>query len=219
MSEKVDERFLRIARMQEQGVSDEDLARIFGIAPEKMVEILQSEEYKQAASQAILEEFDKQSILNKGWDGIEEYAMSTVLTTLQSPHPDPDYALKAASVANKATRRGKHSNEPIQVAQNLTSIIQLHAEYVGNLQNNFHVAPRQIDKIAKKQTNFMNVDGVKQMLGAVVRPAIAEPSTDSQAGVENTSANPRSRFKVAQVEESGTLDDLFGAEDIDFGTT
>ena len=206
--------------MQEQGVSDDDLARIFGIAPEKMGEILQSEEYKQAASQAILEEFDKQSILNKGWDGIEEYAMSTVLTTLQSPHPDPDYALKAATVANKATRRGKHSNEPIQVNANLTSIIQLHAEYVGNLQNNFHVAPRQIDKIAKKQTNFMNVDGVKQMLSAVVRPAIADESNESNESTsgENNSANPRSRFKVAQKEDSGTLDDLFGAEDIDFGT-
>lgn len=188
MAEQLDEKMLKLARMIEQGIPEKELANIFGTSQESLSAVLASEGYVQALAHVQSESFDKQELLNKGWDGIEEHAMSTVLGHLQGPTPDPDYALKAAALANKATRRGKHINEPIVVQPNMQSVIQLNATYVGKLEQNFSVAERKPATLQMQETNMLSVKGVKSLLGTVVKETRKEVVIEDLDGLDFVNA-------------------------------
>ena len=165
MSVQIDEKMLKLARMIEQGIPETELASILGVSAEQLSKVLESDGYKQALAQVMNVAFDKQELLNNGWDGVEEFAIANVLGHLQGPTPDPEYALRAAAYANKAIRRGKNSNSPILVQPNMQSVINLNATYVGKLEQNFQVSQRQVQDMERKQTNMMSVNGVKSLLG------------------------------------------------------
>lgn len=165
MTDQLDERMLKLARMVDQGVPEKELANIFGASEEQIAATLASVDYANALAHVREETYDKQELLNKGWDGVEEFAVSTVLGHLQGPTPDPDYALKAAMIANKAVRKGKHTNEPIIVQPNMQSVIQLNATYVNKLEQTFNIEKREVKTMELKQTNMLSVKGVKSLLG------------------------------------------------------
>jgi len=165
MTDQLDERMLKLARMVEQGVPEKELANLYGIEEAQLLEVLASTDYLSALAHIHEENFDKEDLLNKGWQGVEEFAVSTVLGHLQGPTPDPDYALRAAAVANKAIRRGKHVNEPIIMQPNMQSVIQLNVAYVNKLEQAFNVAERPPAMLEKTQTNMLSVKGVKSLLG------------------------------------------------------
>lgn len=184
MTEQLDEKMLKLARMVEQGIAEKELANIFGTSQEKLSVVLASQDYVDALAEVQTEAFDKQELLNQGWDGVEEFALSTVLGHLQGPTPDPDYALKAAALANKAIRRGKHINEPIVVQPNMQSVIQLNATYVGKLEQHFNVAERPAAKLEKAETNMLSVKGVKSLLGTVVKESRDEIVVNDMDGID-----------------------------------
>lgn len=166
MSGQLDEKMLKLARMVEQGVAEKELAIIFNTSEASLVKVFGTQGYADALAHVSEEAFTRRDVLNRGWDGIEEHALGHVYAHLTGPVPDPDYALRAAMVANKAARRGKHINEPIAVQPNMQSVIQLNATYVGKLEQNFHVAPRPPAAMEKAETNMLSVQGVKTLLGA-----------------------------------------------------
>lgn len=188
MADQLDEKMLKLARMVEQGVPENELANIFETTPTQLSTVLASPKYIQALAHVHEEAYSKQELLNNGWDGIEEFAMSTVLSHLQGPTPDPDYALKAAAFANKAVRRGKHVNEPIVVQPNMQSVIQLNATYVGKLEQNFHVVERPPAAIEKATTNMLSVKGVKSLLGSGEKVVTQEVVIDDMAGIDFVNA-------------------------------
>ena len=188
MSEQLDEKMLKLARMVEQGVAEKELATIFGTTQESLSGVLASEGYVNALAHVQEESFSKQELLNNGWDGIEEFAMGTVLSHLQGPTPDPDYALRAAALANKAVRRGKHVNDPIVVQPNMQSVIQLNANYIGKLEQTFNVAERPPARIEKAETNMLSVQGVKKLLGSGEKVVTEALVVDDLDGVDFVNA-------------------------------
>lgn len=188
MTDQLDERMLKLARMVEQGVPEKELAGIFSVSGEQLSTVLASEPYLAAVAHVQNEAFDKRQLLNNGWDGIEEFALTTVLGYLQGPTPDPDYALKAAALANKAERRGKHVNEPIVVQPNMQSVIQLNAQYVGKLEQHFQVAERPPATIEKSETNMLSVQGVKSLLGVTKEITKEVEEIDDLDGIDFVNA-------------------------------
>ncbi len=165
--DQLDSRMLKLARMVEQGVPEAQIASIVGLTEDSLANVTKSADFQLAQAFVVEEMFEQQELVNRGWDGVEEFAVSSVLSHLQGPAPDPDYALKAAAVANKAIRHGKsRGNRPIETVQNMQSVITLNATYVNKVQNNFQVSERVLEEMPRKQTDMLDVEGVKSMLGA-----------------------------------------------------
>lgn len=154
----------KMAELQYAGVSQVQIATVVGLSEGRVSQIMATAEYGKQVSEVEMANYEKMEQFNRGWDGVEDLAVATVLEHMQGV-PDPDFALKAAVVANKAIRRGGNGNKPIQIQAGLQTVIELHANFVGQLQNNFNVAPRTTKDIERKSTNMLSVKGVHSMLG------------------------------------------------------
>lgn len=154
----------KMARMAHAGVSQIQIASVVGLSEGRVSQIMDSQEYINQISAIEAESFEQMDLMNRGWDGIEERSLAIVFDHLQGV-PDPDFALKAAVVANKAVRRGQHVNKPIQIQAGLQTVIELNATFIGQLQQNFQVEERKIEKLPLKTTNMLSVKGVHSMLG------------------------------------------------------
>lgn len=128
-----DEIFTRIAKLKGMEVPEHQIAAAVGLDEEKLAVILASEKYKAKFSELQLGKYDRHETLNEGWDTVEDDALATVLTYLKTTN-DPEYALKAAAMANKAQRRGAHANVPINGGVQAAAVIQLNAVFVKKLQ-------------------------------------------------------------------------------------
>lgn len=154
----------KLARMDHAGIAHIDIANAFGVSEGRISQIFATPEYKAALSSVQMQDFDKIDVLNRGWDSVEDLGVAKIIEVLQSPFVDEDYALKAAALANKALRRGKGLNNPLQVPSGQQTVVTLHATFVNQLQESFVVEPRKVEELAKKDTNILNVQGVKSLL-------------------------------------------------------
>lgn len=156
--------FEKVARFEVMGVDDIDACRILGFGQEKLKEIRDDDRYKiiyAAISQEKLEEIDT---LNRGWDAVEDKALERILVKLQISS-DPEYALKAALVANKAKR--KPANTRVVDASNHggRANISLNNTFILKLQDK-GIEPKTIDHSNHKNQDFMGADKVEKMLTA-----------------------------------------------------
>lgn len=155
----------KMARMEHAGVPHKEIAAVFNLTEGRISQLFATPEFLIEIANVQNEDFEKTDMLNRGWDGVEEAALPHVIEHLQRPFCDEDYALKAAVMANKAQRRGKHVNNPIQVNAARQTIITLNAQFVNHLQTAFDVKERVVEELPKKATNMMSVTGVKKVLG------------------------------------------------------
>jgi hypothetical protein len=164
---QTNEAFERIVALDAKKVPHEQIALVLGIDSEKLLAIMDSEGYQTAL--AIKEEQDvlKYDTLNDGWDIVENLAVNRVIETLEK-NSDPDFAMKAATLANKAQRRGKHVNAPLNAQPNMQTIIQVTQNFASALQNNYAIKERDVRLIAKKDSNFLSAKGVQSLLGTTV---------------------------------------------------
>lgn len=154
----------RIAKMDHAGVSVSEIATACNLPVDKLIQIQDTEKYKSALADIAAEAFDKTDVLNGGWDMVENLAMNKVVEHLQRA-PDPDYALRAAALANKAVRRGKHVNAPIGQQPNEQAIINVSVSFAETLQDNFVIEQKPVADLQKKDNNFLAPKKVAQLLG------------------------------------------------------
>ena len=104
--------FEKIAKMELMGVPRSQICEAVNLSEGRLSQIINSEPaYQRVAQQLSIEEFDKLDTLNSGWDMVESLSVAQIVQSLQLSH-DPDFALRAATLANKAQRRGAY-NKPI----------------------------------------------------------------------------------------------------------
>lgn len=154
----------KLARMDNAGVAHVDIANALEVSEGHISRIFATPEYKAALATVQMESFDKIDVLNRGWDSVEDLGVARVIEVLQTPFVDEDFAMKAAIYANKALRRGKGLNNPLQVPSDQQTVVTLHATFVNQLQESFVVEPRKVEDLVKKDTNILNVAGVKKLL-------------------------------------------------------
>ena len=167
--------FEKIAKMELMGVPRVDIADTVGLSESRHSQLFADDDgFKRVYGEVSIAEYEKFSTLNDGWDTVESLAVVAVMTQLQQV-PDPDYALRAAALANKAQRRGVF-NRPIGVTSGQRkTTINLNASFVDKLQMNFQLPTKEaieaevVDpvQIAKKDVNFMPPTAVEDLLSAL----------------------------------------------------
>ena len=157
----------KLARMKAANMTPGDIATATNLTEGRLSQIFNSEEFLTIAERVSNEQFEQQEMVNSGWDGIEALGITRVLEVLDND-PDPDFALKAAALANKAVRRGAHQNNPIVPANaGLKAVVVLNNTFIENLKGNAILGDKS-DEVSltkqKKAVNFMAPKCVQDLL-------------------------------------------------------
>ena len=166
----------RVANMEISEVPVSQICIANGISLDDFHELKQTEEYENLKQRRLVKDFLFNKDLSDGWDAVETMAVRQIIDTLKYSK-DPDYAMRAAMIANKAKRKGVHENVPVEAANGGVAVINLQKNFITKIQNNnINVAPRNNGKVLngdgaedvpKKQQDFLAVDKVENMLSPV----------------------------------------------------
>ncbi len=139
------EQLEKIARMALYDVPYKQIAHAVSLTEAEIITIMEGEEYKELLDTLSTDHFEKYNSLNDGWDMAEAVALKGVLDHLEWAK-DPDFALKVATMANRATRRGQVNNRVIDGQAGVRAVIHLSAQFVDKLQiNNNNVNGHQVN--------------------------------------------------------------------------
>lgn len=157
----------KVASMLAVGVPHGQIANVTGLSEAEISEMADSPELQLVAQEKALEQHNKHTTLNDGWDMIENLGMNGVLAHLEM-NPDPDFALKAATLANKAQRRGQHNPGNVIPGQaGVRAVINLSANFINQLQQNLTVTQTKPQALTKKDSNFLAPKSVAELLKPV----------------------------------------------------
>lgn len=152
----------KLARMILFGVSPVQIATACGITESRISQIKTTEEYKQVEQEIASEQYEEQQLVNQGWDGIEALGINKVVQHLQQ-NPEPEFALKAAMIANKAVRRGQFKNTPIAQSAGARTVIVLNQAFVNKINQ---TANENVERLNdnRKTSNFLPPKDVQDLL-------------------------------------------------------
>lgn len=142
----------KIARMDAIGVPQKEIAGAVGLSEGRISQILDTDEYKVLKASFTTEAYEKNQSLNEGWDLLEAESLNRLLERLQWCS-DPDFALKAAAVANRANRRG-NANQPIDGRMGVRAVIHLKQTFINRLQQ-INVNGSDISNLPQKEIDVM----------------------------------------------------------------
>lgn len=171
----------KLAKLAYDGASTKAIAQCFNVEESQILDMVESAEYKKQLSIVTDNNMQEAQLLDMGWEGVESFGVSAVLAHLKT-NPDPDFALKAASIANKAIRRSgsMRQNNTIQVNNNMQAVISIQPAFAKTLQDNYLVEDVSKERFEKKITNALNPAGVKELLGGVAKSIADEFMIDGQ---------------------------------------
>lgn len=160
----------KIAGMLAVGVPDVQIADVVGISVGRITQLKSDEQFQQILEKKLIERAKEVNELNEGWDAVEKRALEIVQTSLKS-NRNPDFALRAAMVANRATRRGGNGNVPLPTQMGERVLIQLKGTFVNRLQM-LSASPEQVDNLQallqdqqkQKRVNLLPPGQVKKLL-------------------------------------------------------
>ncbi len=183
------DRLEKIARMVLFDVPQVNIAKAVGLTEGRISQIIATEEFSKILEGLAADKFDQNNTLNEGWDKIEALALNNIIQVLDH-NMDADFSLRAATMANRAQRRGRLGNQPIDGRQGARAVFHLTANFVDKLQQNnvlvngekngdSSVLNLQTYKHRKepvqKASDFLSPDGVEKLL---VRSKDVEPDLD-----------------------------------------
>lgn len=157
----------KLARMQASGMSAVDIAAASGLSASRVSQIFTGDEFLLACEKINTEQFEQQELLNAGWDAVEVLGVNKVIEVLQQ-NPDPDFALRAAVMANKASRRGNYRNNPIAQNAGLKAVIVLNNTFVERLRGNTTV----VGSVKDENESGNTVSGNKKTSLSKVKKAV-----------------------------------------------
>ena len=180
--------FSRIAKMEAMGVANGDIARATGLSAGRITQIQSNDEYKLILTEASADNLERNIMMNKGWDSVEEQSLAIVVENLVSV-PDPDYALKAAALANKAQRRNA-GNRTLEPGRGNFAVINLNASFVEKVNRLFEEGGGENGgddgrtlELPKKDSDFLPPNAVEKLLGTGIEEA--EQSEQIMSKVHN----------------------------------
>ncbi len=124
----------KIARMEAFGTPHKEIAGVMNLSEGRISQIMETVDYKKVYSELEGEINEKNQTLNDAWDKTEATALNILLKTLEW-NSDPELALKAAIMANKAQRRG-NANQPLEGKLGVRAVIHLQATFIERIQAN-----------------------------------------------------------------------------------
>lgn len=157
MSSKLTRRelFDRVATYEAFGYSNTQIASALGLTDGLITQIQGADDYRNILAEKTADQMERVSSLANGWDAVEAMALTQVMDTLQNA-PDPDYALRAAALANKANRHGRNGNTPIMNGK-ATAVVRLGVSFVTK-----KLIPDAVTTEAKDGQEQVVIDGATQ---------------------------------------------------------
>jgi hypothetical protein len=162
------------------GLADKTIADTLFISLEQVAQIRETVEFRESCAKQTMERTQRLMDLEEGWDGIEGMGVAQVMTHLQHSR-DPEFALRAALVANKANRRAPSSIGRVIDASNVGNVITLtvNKNYITRVTNNnseathavIEASSRSVTEIPRKASDIsspkrlgeiLNVDGAQK---------------------------------------------------------
>lgn len=169
LDDQLREKFERIATLLAQGVDREQVALAVGMRVSELEGLEDDERYRGVAQKVVLEHIEAEQDLNRGWDAVEEKALSTLLQHMQIKK-DPDFMLRAAAVANKAQRRNLSvdpgRNAPLAMAAGARVVIQLNTQFLTGI-HDLKTAARDFSRMEltdRKRVDMMSTKAVAELL-------------------------------------------------------
>lgn len=163
-------RYEKIANMMVMGVAQTQIAEVMSISEGRISQLLQEDEFKKILEEKMLLRQVEMQEINQGWDDVETKALRIVQDNLKH-NKNPDFALKAAMVANRANRRGGNGgNAPLPAAMGERVLIKLQGTFINKLMNVGGVPVTQaslrdlINSSQQKRVNLLAPGQVKKLL-------------------------------------------------------
>lgn len=158
------------------GLADKAIADTLFISLEQVSAIKETVEFKESCAKQTYERTQRLIDLEEGIDAIETQSVARILQNLQYSN-DPDYALRAFAVSNRAQRRSPAAMNKVIDASKVGNVINFSVSktYVNQVTNNgeqveavietqartLREIPRKASDISspKKLTEILQVDG------------------------------------------------------------
>lgn len=136
MSQKTLDLCEQIASMLFVKVPQKEIAEVFGWPQERVSNIVNNPQFQNYYQDFARNEVSRQYNVSNKWDRIEDKAQDIILETLTTVC-DPDFALRAAAVSNRASRKGlTNSAEPLNIKGGARTTIILNVDYTKQINNN-----------------------------------------------------------------------------------
>lgn len=181
----------KIAKMVIANVPQNQIASACNVSEGAISQIINTENYKKIEQVIAVAKFEESQLINQGWDSVEALGVKTTILALQN-NPEPDFALRAAVVANKAIRRGTHANNPIPQSAGVRAVIHLNPTFVDKLQQNFEISEDKAQALAEKpkDSDFLPASEVHNLLstnkeGESLAIGVEIPVTSPEIDAEN----------------------------------
>ena len=119
------------------GLGDKAIADTLFISLEQVATIKETVEYQESCAKQTYERTQRLIDLEEGWDSIEAQGVAQVMQHLQYSR-DPEFALRAAIMANKASRRSPATFDRVIDASKVGNVITLtvNKNYITQVTNN-----------------------------------------------------------------------------------
>ena len=156
----------KIANLQIANISQTKIAEIMQVSEAAISQIVASTNYKNIHSEKLAERYEQTRELDCNWDTVELAAIKTVAETLKWK-ADPDFALRAAAVANKAARRGNlhNGNNPLPAQMGQRVIVNLSQVFVNKLQE--VVSDDAMPVLEQIENNAVKTDEIEITVGRI----------------------------------------------------
>lgn len=157
----------RIASMLAAGTPQTQIAEALGLSEGRISQLKDTDEFRTVFAAKQASKFQESEELNDGWNSIERRALEIVRANLRF-NQNPDFALKAAMIANRATRRGT-GNQPLPTNMGTHAVINLSVNFVQKLQNMEAAPSKTIEAhptpaVETKRTDLMLPGAVSALL-------------------------------------------------------
>lgn len=180
----------KIAKMVMANVPQNQIAAACGVSESRISQLMETNEYKSIEQEVAVLKFEESQLINQGWDSVEAMGVKSTIIALRN-NPDPEFALKAAVVANKAIRRGTFNNNPIPQSAGVRAVIHLNPVFVDKLQQSFEVSEKKMNLLTEKpkDSDFLPAADVHNLLGLgndgkVIENNVATPVTSPEIDAE-----------------------------------
>ena len=168
-TEFIDKEYLaklqKIAKLIVVGVAQIDIAEIVGLSEGRISQIKETEEFREVYSHFVAERIEEEEQLNGGWDTVEALALATMAKHL-TWSKDPDYALRAAMIANKANRRGGMHSRAIDTQASSRATISLTQNFIQRIEQVTIAARVAVSDVPKKEEDMLNQKQLETFLEA-----------------------------------------------------
>lgn len=166
----------RIAQLALMEVPNRQIAQAVRLSDGRISQLQATDEYKAVLAEMSVEHYEKQKVVNDGWDMLEAKAINGLMVHMNMTS-DPNLMLRVAAVANKATRRGQFQNNPLNAAgaAGARVVIQLQNSFIDRLQNNYQINVNGKPSLTvQKQSDTISAARLQQILGSGKKDAAGD---------------------------------------------